>query len=61
MKELVAEILLRFVKPAAATVLGLIVYFVAVNAGGMTPGAASFLLCWVAGAAFVLLAESSPL
>jgi hypothetical protein len=58
--HLLAEIGLRLLKAAAAAVLGLIVYAVAValgNPGGME----LVLLSWLSGAAFILLVESGPL
>jgi len=54
--NLIIEILLRFVKPLAALILGAIVYIVAVAAG--EPASISLaLLCWISGAAFILLAQ----
>jgi hypothetical protein len=56
LSNLVVEILLRFVKPLAALVLGAIVYIVAVAAGepATIPLA---LLSWISAAAFILLAQ----
>jgi len=54
--NLIIEILLRFVKPLAALILGAIVYIVAVLAG--EPASIPLaLLCWLSGAAFILLAQ----
>ncbi len=61
MKELVVEILLRFIKPAIATVLGIVVYAVATATGGIDQGVLPFLVCWLVGAALVLLVESGPI
>ena len=60
MSHLLAEIGLRLLKAAAAAVLGLILYLVLValgNAGGVDLA----LLCWLSGAAFILLVETGPL
>ena len=61
MGELVAEILLRLSKALAAGVVGLIVWLVAVNLLGATGSVELALLAWVAGAAFILLVEDSPI
>jgi CRISPR/Cas system-associated protein Csm6 len=59
--ELVSEILLRAAKVLAATIVGAILYVIATGPFG-EPGSASLaLLAFVAGAAVVLLAESSPI
>lgn len=58
MSNLVTEILLRLVKVVVAAVLGAIVYVVMVGPFA-TPGSAELaLLCWLSGAAFVVLVES---
>ena len=60
MSHLLAEIGLRLLKAAAAAVLGLVLYLVLValgNAGGVDLA----LLCWLSGAAFILLVETGPL
>jgi hypothetical protein len=55
------EILLRVAKAAAAAIVGAVLYLVLVGPFG-TPGSAELaLLCWVSGAAFVLLVETSPI
>ena len=60
MSNLLAEIGLRLLKAAAALVLGLILYVVLVALGN--PGGVELaLLCWLSGAAFILLVESGPL
>ena len=60
MSPLLAEIGLRLLKAAAAVVLGLVVYAVAVALGN--PGGVELaLLSWLSGAAFILLVESGPL
>ncbi len=60
MRELVVEILLRLIKPALATVLGMVIYLAA-SAAGATHGPELVLLSWLCGAAFVLLVESGPI
>jgi hypothetical protein len=61
MRELAAEILLRLSKALAATLVGLVVYLVSVGPLGATGSIELALLAWLAGAAFVLLVESSPI
>ena len=61
MSNLVGEILLRLAKAAAAAVVGLIVYALLVGPLGVPGGAQLALLCWLSGAAFILLVESSPI
>jgi hypothetical protein len=59
--NLLAEIALRLAKAGAAAIVGLLLYLVLVGPLG-NPGSVELaLLCWVSGAAFVLLVESSPL
>jgi hypothetical protein len=59
--NLVYEILLRLAKALAALVVGLLVYLVAVALGGASPSVELALLCWLSGAAFILLVETSPI
>jgi hypothetical protein len=59
--NLVGEILLRLAKAVAAAVVGLIVYALLVGPLGVPGGAQLALLCWLSGAAFILLVESSPI
>ncbi|MBA3877439.1 MAG: hypothetical protein C0498_10975 [Anaerolinea sp.] len=61
MSELVAELLLRLAKLAAATVIGVLVYLLAVGPLGASPTVELWLLSWLCGAAAVLLLESSPI
>jgi hypothetical protein len=56
--NLVGEIGLRLLKALVAAVAGLIVYLFAVGTLGATPSVELGLLCWLSGAAFVLLVES---
>jgi hypothetical protein len=61
MSNLVSEILLRLAKAAAALVLGLILWVVLVGPLGATGSPELALLCWLSGAAFILLVETSPI
>lgn len=60
MSNLVAEVLLRLVKPIAATLLAAAL-FLGLAALGASPSAELLLLCWIAAAAFILLVQESPL
>jgi hypothetical protein len=61
MRELVVEVLLRLSRVLAATVIGLVVYFVLVGPLAVGGSVQLALLAWLVGAAFVLLVETSPL
>ena len=61
MSNLVYEILLRLAKAGAAALLGLVVYLVLVGPLGIAGSAELALLCWLGGAAFILLVETSPI
>jgi hypothetical protein len=61
MSNLVIEIALRLLKAAAALVLGIVLYVVLTGPLG-NPGSVELaLLCWLGGAAFILLVETSPI
>ncbi len=60
MSNLVAEIMLRLAKALAALVLGVLVFVVATGLGA-SPNVELALLSWLAGAAFILLVETSPI
>jgi len=60
LSNLVAEILLRFVKPVIAVLLGLLVFAVAV-ALGEPASVVLALLSWLSAAAFILLVQEGPL
>ena len=60
MSNLVVELLLRLAKAGAAALVGAVVYLVAIGPLGAVPSVQLGLLCWLSGAAFVLLVESSP-
>jgi hypothetical protein len=60
MSNLVYEILLRAVKPLAAALIGLLIYFVATSLG--EPGSVSLaLVSFLSAAALILLIQESPL
>ena len=61
MSNLVFEILLRLAKAGAAALLGLLVYGVAIGPLGAAGSVELALLCWLAGAAFILLVETGPI
>jgi len=61
MRELIAEILLRLTKVAAAIGVGAVLYLVATAWLGQTGSFGLALLAFVAGGIAVLLVESSPL
>ena len=61
MSNLVNEVLLRLLKAGAAGIVGWVLYLVLVGPLGNTGSAELGLLCWLSGAAFILLVESSPL
>jgi hypothetical protein len=59
--NLAFEILLRLAKALAALVVGLILWILLVGPFGVAPSPELALLCWLSGAAFILLVESSPI
>ena len=61
MSNLVFEILLRLAKALAALVGGFILWILLVGPFGVAPSPELALLCWLSGAAFILLVESSPI
>ncbi len=61
MPELLAEILLRLAKAGAAAVVGLVIYVVMTGPLGVPASAELALLAWLAGAALILLVETSPI
>jgi len=60
MSNLVNEILLRLAKAGLAALLGMIVFAILVGPLGVAASAELALLCWLTGAAFVLLVETGP-
>ena len=61
MRELVFELLLRLPKVILATVVGLIAWVLAVGPAGASPSAELWILCFIGGAAFVLLVQEGPI
>ena len=61
MSNLVNEILLRLAKAGVAAVLGVVLYLVLVGPFGVAGSAELALLCWLSGAAFILLVQTGPL
>jgi hypothetical protein len=61
MSHLVAEILLRLSKVGAATILGILVYGIAVGPLAAPATVELGLASWLVGAAVILLLESSPI
>ncbi len=61
MSNLVFEILLRLAKAGAALLLGIVLYLVLVGPFGVGSSPELALLCWLSGAAFILLVETSPI
>jgi hypothetical protein len=59
--NLVFEILLRLAKAGVALVLGLVLYWILVGPLGHSGSVELALLCWLSGAAFILLVETSPI
>jgi len=56
--NLVIEILLRLAKAGIAALLGLVLYLMLVGPFGATGTVELALLCWLSGAAFVLIVET---
>ena len=61
MSYLLIEIALRVGKLVVASVVGIVVYLIAVGPLAATPSVELGLLAWLAGAATVLLVESGPI
>ena len=61
MRNLVYEILLRLAKAGAAALVGLLLWAIVVGLAGVPATAELALLCWLSGAAFILLVETSPI
>ena len=59
MSNLVNEILLRLAKAGLAALIGIVLYLVLVGPLAVAGSAELALLCWLSGAAFVLLVETS--
>ncbi len=61
MSNLVFEVLLRLGKALAALVVGAVLWVLLVGPLGVAASPELALLCWLSGAAFILLVESSPI
>ena len=60
MSNLVNEILLRLAKAGIAALVAIVLYLVLVGPFGATGTVELALLCWLSGAAFILLVETGP-
>jgi hypothetical protein len=60
-RELVFEVLLRLSKALFAVLAGLVFWLIAVGPLGVEASGTLALLCWLSGAAFILLVEESPI
>lgn len=60
MSNLVSEVLLRLAKATFAALVAALVFFIALGLGE-APTVSLALLSWLAGAAFILLVQESPL
>ena len=58
MSNLVIEILLRLAKAGIAALIGIVLYALLVGPFGATGTVELALLCWLSGAAFVVLVET---
>jgi hypothetical protein len=61
MSNLIAEIALRLAKAAAAAMVGLVLFLVLTGPIGTAGSVELALLCWLSGAAFIVLVETSPI
>ena len=61
MRELLFEILLRLSKALGAAIVGIVFWLIAVGPLGAQGSGDLALLCWISGAAFILLVEESPI
>jgi hypothetical protein len=61
MSNLVFEIALRLAKAGLALLLGIVLYLVLVGPLAVTGSPELALLCWLSGAGFILLVETSPI
>jgi hypothetical protein len=59
--NLLSEIGLRLLKALGAAVLGVVLYALLTGPLGNTGSVELALLCWMSGAAFILLVETSPI
>lgn len=61
MSNLLAEIALRLIKAGVALVVGIVLYLVLTGPLGNAGSVELALLCWLSGAAFIVLVETSPI
>jgi type III secretory pathway component EscS len=61
LRELLVEVLLRLPKVIVAAVVGLIAWLIATGVAGATGSVELWLLCWLGGAALVLLIQEGPI
>jgi hypothetical protein len=61
MRELIAEVLLRLAKAGAAAFVAVVLFALLTGPLGVPASAELALLAWLAGAAFILLVETSPI
>ena len=61
MSNLLAEIGLRLAKAGAALLLAVLLWVVLVGPLGAAGSPELALLCWLSGAAFIVLVETSPI
>ena len=61
MSSLFYEVLLRLAKAGVALLLGMLLFAVLVGPLGAVASPDLALLCWLSGAAFILLVETSPI
>ena len=61
MSNLLAEIALRLLKAGVALALGIVLFALLTGPFGNPASVELALLCWLSGAAFILLVETSPI
>ena len=61
MRELLYELLLRGPKVILATLVGILAYAIATGPAGAAPTVELFILCFIGGAAFILLVQEGPI
>ncbi len=61
MSNIVAEILIRLLKPLISLVMAAMLYAVATGPLGEPGSAVLALVCWLSAAAFLLLVQESPI
>lgn len=61
MSNLVAELMLRLLKPLASALIAVVLYLVVTGPLGEPGSTTLALVCWLSAAAFLLLVQESPL